>query len=67
MITFELSCACGAVLSYEGDRRGEREAKEAWNAAHGNHAAAAEAPAPEPEPEPATPARGAGGRFQPRG
>ena len=41
-------CACGAVLSYEGDRAGEREAKDAWVRAHSECAAP---PAAEPGPD----------------
>ncbi len=36
-ITLELSCPCGATSVFEGSRRGEREAKEQWAAAHGGH------------------------------
>lgn len=50
-ITIEQKCACGSVLSYSGDRAGERMAKAEWEQGHGAHAVSEPVPvAPAPEP-----------------
>lgn len=51
-VTFAASCVCGAVVAYEGDRRGERDAKDAWAAEHAEHGAPVAVVAPEPAVEP---------------
>lgn len=55
-VTYEQTCVCGAAVAYTGHRRGEREAKDAWERVHAAHGTvptlSAVATVAEPEPAP---------------